>query len=102
VRLRIRRLGGIAGVTLHAQVDTHELPEEQAAGVKGAIRDLAGHPRPAPPRPDGFRYEITPLEDQGPAEPILLDEREVPPQLKVLTEAVAKSGEIEHRDSSSN
>lgn len=96
MRLRIRRLGGIAGVTLRIQLDTAELPADQASKVEGALRGLAGHPPAEPPRPDGFRYEITPL-GEGDLDPVVIGEQEMPPELKGLAEAVAKSGEIESR-----
>jgi hypothetical protein len=96
VRLRIRRLGGLAGVTLQAQLDTAELPPGQAAEVEQAIRALAGKAPAGPPHPDGFRYEITPLEGAERAA-VLVDQGEVPPAIKVLIEAVAEAGQIEPR-----
>jgi hypothetical protein len=97
VKLKIRRLGGIAGVTLHTQLDTGELPAAQAQAVEAAVQGLADEPPSGPPHPDGFRYEITPL-DQADPTPVTLAEHEVPPALKPLTEAVRESGEIERRE----
>jgi hypothetical protein len=97
VRLRVRRLGGIAGVTLRSHLDTTELPGEETARVERAVRDRAGHVPAAAPRPDAFRYEITPLDEQG-LKPIVLDEHEVPAELRPLVDSVKASGEIErHR-----
>jgi hypothetical protein len=96
VRLKIRRHGGIAGVTLHAQLDTAELPPGQRPRVEDAVRALAGKAPAEPPHPDAFRYEITALDDPDSA-PLLLDEREVPPELEGLIERVSESGEIERR-----
>jgi hypothetical protein len=87
-------MGGIAGVTLRSHVDTAELPGEETARVERAVREHAGRLPAAPPRPDAFRYEITPLDEQGP-EPIVLDEHEVPAELRGLVESVSSSGEIE-------
>jgi hypothetical protein len=96
VRLRIRRLGGIAGVKLRTEIDTAELPSEQAARVEDAVRSLSGRPPSAPPRPDAFRYEITQLEDpDSPA--VSIDERDTPPALTGLIEHLDRTGEIEGR-----
>jgi len=96
VRLKIRRLGGIAGVALQAQFDTAELSAGEASRVEGAVRALAGRAPSGPPLPDTFRYEITRLENPDSA-PVLLDERDVPPELEGLIERVSESGEIERR-----
>jgi hypothetical protein len=87
-------MGGIAGVTLRSHVDTAEMSGEETVRVERAVRDHAGHVPAAPPRPDSFRYEITPLDEQG-LEPIVLDEQEVPAELRGLVESVRSSGEIE-------
>jgi hypothetical protein len=94
VRLRIRRLGGIAGVRLRAELDTSELSPAHGARVEEAVRGLAGHSPDAPPRPDAFRYEITRLEDPG-AAPVSVEERDLPPELKDLVERATESAEIE-------
>jgi hypothetical protein len=99
VRLRIRRLGGIAGVTLQKQLDTRDLPAESGSHVESAVRGLAREAPAEPPHPDAFRYEITELDDPQRAS-VLLNEREVPPELSALVEAVTKEGEIERRGSS--
>jgi hypothetical protein len=99
MRLQIRRLGGIAGVTLRAQVDTAQMPAEQAARMDHAIRDLTGNASIEPLRPDAFRYEITQLDDPNQAS-ILLNEHEIPAELHGLIDAFTESGEIERRDRS--
>ena len=97
MRLRIRRLGGIAGVTLRSHLDTAELPPEEAAGVEGAVRERSGQAPATSPRPDAFRYEIS-----APDEPelghLVFHEQEVPAELQGLIESLKSSGEIEHRD----
>lgn len=99
MRLQIRRTGGIAGVTLRAQLDTAQMPAEQAAQVHHAIRDLAGHQDTAPPHPDAFRYEITQLDDPGQA-PIVLNEHAIPAELHELIHGATAAGEIEQADRS--
>jgi Emfourin len=94
VRLKVRRLGGIAGVALRSHVDTTELPTDEAAGIERAIRDRAGQTPPAPPRPDAFRYEIS-APDEPELDDLILHEHEVPPELRGLVESLKSSGEIE-------
>jgi hypothetical protein len=95
--LRIRRLGGIAGVTLRAELDTSKLPAEHVQQVEESVRELAGRRPGAPPLPDAFRYEITPL-DEPESSSILLDERDVPADLSGLIKALTELGEIERPD----
>jgi hypothetical protein len=94
VRLRIRRLGGIAGVKLRTELDTSELPDDRSANVEATIRGLRGRAPSGPPRPDGFRYEIADLDDPD-STPLTIEERDVPEPLAPLIEAVSQSGEIE-------
>jgi emfourin len=99
VRLRIRRLGGLAGVTLHKQFDTAELPGERASQVEGAVRNLDKYAATQPPRPDAFRYEITHLDHPHQAS-VVVNDQDVPAELRPLIQAVSKEGEIESRKSS--
>jgi hypothetical protein len=91
VRLRIRRLGGIAGIALEAELDTGDLPAAEAAGVERALGRLRGAAPSGPPQPDAFRYEIVPLDDPA-AAPVVVDQRDVPPELKGPIEEVGRSG----------
>ncbi len=85
---------------MKTHVDTAELPAEGGPGVEAALRGLAWEAPPAgPPQPDAFRYEITRLDDPDEAS-VLLDEREVPPELKGLIDAVNEEGEIEGGEAS--
>jgi hypothetical protein len=97
VRLRIRRLGGIAGVTLKSEIDTDEMPAERAKSVEAAVGELAGHTPAGPPRPDGFRYEITAPEEPDSA-PIVLNEGEIPEHLRGAIEEAAGSAQPERRE----
>ena len=99
VRLRIRRLGGVAGVTLHKQLDIADLPGESASQVESAVRNLDQYASTQPPPPDAFRYEITSLDHPRQAS-VLINERDVPAELRPLVEAVSKEGEPESRKSS--
>lgn len=93
MELQIKRLGGIAGVALHHRIDTADLPSEETAKVERAVRELSGQGTDGPSHPDAFRYEITPLGDPDLA-PIVLGEREVPPELAGLVRAVSDSGKL--------
>ena len=66
---------------MRAEIDTAEMPADEAAGIEAAVADLAGHVPAGPLRPDGFRYEITPLDATGSA-PVVVDEHEIPAPLK--------------------
>lgn len=94
MELQIRRLGGIAGVRLRHRLETAELPRGEGEQVERLVRRLAGKAPAAPPRPDAFRYEI-----QAPGEPtlapIVLDEHEVPSELRGVIRAAVEAGEIE-------
>jgi len=65
VRIRIRRVGGLAGnVALGAELDTTQLPAGEAARLEAAVDALQwGAAAAAPPHPDAFRYEVD-LPDQ--------------------------------------
>jgi hypothetical protein len=94
VRLTIRRTGGLAGVAVRGQLDTASLGAE-AADVEAAVRGLSGGSPAGPPPPDGFRYEISPLDEDSDVEPIVIDEREMPAALKEPVRSALKGGEIE-------
>ena len=55
--------------------------------------------RRGPRPPDAFRYEITTLDHPRQAS-VLINERDVPAELRPLVEAVSKEGEPESRKSS--
>jgi hypothetical protein len=98
--VQIKRRGGLAGVTLHADVDTAELGEPTAAKVDDALARLptgtgstAGAHPDAPRHPDAFRYEIT---IPGRAEPVSVHEHDLPSELEPLIKLVPKVGRVEH------
>ena len=97
MRLGIRRLGGIAGLTLRSEIDTGEMPAERATAVEAAVGELAGHTPTPPSHPDGFRYEITTPEEPGSA-PIVLNEGEIPEHLRGAIEDAAASAKPERRE----
>ena len=60
MRIRVRRLGGIAGnIALAAELDTADLPTGEAALLEDAVDALPFDvPAGEPPHPDAFRYEV--------------------------------------------
>lgn len=97
MKLAIKRTGGIAGLTMAGQLDTGELPPDAADAAERALRELAGHAPAGPPPPDGFRYEIAPLDGGDDLEPIVIDERDLPDALRGPVGAAARAGEPERR-----
>ena len=94
MRLRVRRLGGLAGVKLRADVDTDDLPAGHTPELDAALRGLAWGSVGAPPHPDAFRYELTRLDDpQRPS--VIVNEHELPSELDPLIDAVKEGGEVE-------
>lgn len=83
---------------LRRDLETTELPTEEADAVERTVRERAGEAPSTPPRPDAFRYEIT-APDEPELAPVLVHEHEVPPELRGLVDSVSSSGEIEGRGS---
>jgi hypothetical protein len=67
VRIRVRRLGGIAGnIALAAELDTADLPSDEATRLEGALGELPwGVPAGEPPHPDALRYEVDLPDEPG-------------------------------------
>jgi hypothetical protein len=96
VRIRVRRVGGITGnIALAAELDTAELPGEDAARLGRALDTLPwGVAAAAPPHPDAFRYEVD-LPDQPERGTAVLEEREMAGDLDVLRNQLQKNGVVE-------
>jgi emfourin len=70
MKLELVRSGGFAGIEMRSELDTSELPADQAGAVQQALEALAGGPEAtsAPPgrRPGGadrFQYDLTVVDD---------------------------------------
>ncbi len=84
MRVRINRHGGLAGVTLSADVATTDLDGNAAARAEQAITRLLDKPAPvSPPQPDRFRYEIT-VPDRDVS--VTVAEQDLPDDLRPLIE----------------
>jgi len=92
VRVEVARSGGFIGLTLRGEVDTAALPEPTATRVAEALRGLPFERPPAPPQhPDSFRYEVTVI-DHGGRRTAVLDEAQVPPELRPILDAAITAG----------
>jgi hypothetical protein len=93
VRIRVRRLGGIAGnIAFAAELETADLPSDDAARLESAVESLAwGRPAGEPPHPDAFRYEID-LPDQPDRGLAVLQERGLVGALAPLHEHLTAHG----------
>jgi hypothetical protein len=96
VRIRVRRVGGIAGnVALAAELETSELPADDATRLEGAVGGLPwGAAADPPPYPDAFRYEVD-LPDELERGTAVLQEAQVTGDLDVLRARLRDHGVIE-------
>ena len=96
MRIRVRRVGGIAGnIALAAELETADLPSDDAARLEEALPGLPwGAPAAEPPHPDAFRYEVDLLDepDRGTA---VLGEAEMERGMALLRTHLKREGVIE-------
>jgi hypothetical protein len=95
VRVQITRRGGIAGVPLHATLDTSDLDGRTAAEVEGALKRLMDQPQVAsPPQPDRFYYEIA-VPDRNWSTSVA--EQDLPRELTPLVDKLSSTGTVGKR-----
>ncbi|HEV7186381.1 MAG TPA: protealysin inhibitor emfourin [Blastococcus sp.] len=96
MRIRVRRVGGIAGnIALAAELETASLPADDAARVEGALGGLPwGAPAAEPPHPDAFRYELD-LPDEPARGTAILGEAEMEGEMNPLREHLRRAGVVE-------
>jgi hypothetical protein len=95
MHVRVVRRGGLAGIALRGEVETAQLPDDQAQASEAALRALpADKPAAAPRHPDGFQYEIEFSEPGGETRSVALDEAEISAQVRPLLEAALKGGTL--------
>ena len=95
MQVEVVRRGGIAGLTLSGAVDTADLPTAQAAMADAALRALPFDRPPLPPRhPDSFQYELT-IVGEGARRSLVLDEDQVPEDLRPVIDAAVAQGRID-------
>jgi len=92
VRIQIERRGGLAGVTLRADVETTELDSDVAGRVEDALGRLFETPRtPSAAHPDMFEYEIG---VPGRGQSVFVGEHDLPDGLRPLVEMLSTRGAI--------
>jgi Emfourin len=96
VRIRVRRVGGIAGnIALAAELETASLPPDEATRLEEALGTLPwGEPAPEPPHPDAFRYEVD-LPEQPDRGTAVLGEAEMEHGMDLLRTQLKREGVIE-------
>ena len=96
MRIRVRRVGGIAGnIALAAELETAELPAGQATRLEEALGGLPwGAPAPEPPHPDAFRYEVD-LPDEPDRGTAVLGEAQMAHGMELLRTQLKREGVIE-------
>jgi hypothetical protein len=96
VRIRVRRVGGIAGnIALAAELETASLPSEEATRLEETLGTLPwGLPAAEPPHPDAFRYEVD-LPDEPDRGTAVLGEAEMEHGMDLLRTQLKREGVIE-------
>ena len=96
MRIRVRRVGGIAGnIALAAELETADLPSGDATALEEAVGALPwGAPAPEPPHPDAFRYEVD-LPDEPERGTAVLGEAEMERGMELLRTQLKRDGVIE-------
>jgi hypothetical protein len=94
MRVHVTRRGGLAGVALHAVLDTAQLGAAEATRAEAALRDLPWNRLPAEPTgPDRFCYEVV-IAEGGHERHVELGETEIPDTLRPLLELLHDHGQI--------
>ena len=94
MRVDMTRRGGIAGVALHAALDTAVLAAPDASHVEAALRDLPwDRSTTGPIEVDRFRYEMVTVE-YGQERRVVLGESEIPDALRPLLALLVDHGQI--------
>lgn len=95
MKIGIRRRGGFAGVTVGAELDTAELPEEQGRRLESAVGHLPwGRPTAPAAHPDAFSYEIALPDDPGRGT-VVLGEQDVDDDLAPLLDRLRHGGSVQ-------
>jgi hypothetical protein len=87
----VQRTGGVAGtVTMRAEADTDQLPEQEAAelmALADKVRAASHAPRPAGagPKYDQMEYSFT-IEREGRREQVTLKEIQLTPEIRAVAD----------------
>jgi hypothetical protein len=96
VRIRVRRVGGLAGnIALAAELETAQLPPDDAARLEEVVAGLSwGVAAGEPPHPDAFRYEVD-VPDEPDRGTAVLQEDQLTGDLDLLREQLRRTGVVE-------
>jgi hypothetical protein len=95
MRVKVVRRGGLAGIPLRGEIDTAELPPEQARLAEAALHALPAQGAEAPvPHPDGFQYEIAFSPQAGAERSMLVNEGELPEELRPVIQTAMGRGTL--------
>ena len=95
MRVRVVRHGGLAGIQLRGEVDTAELPADQARAAEDRLQNLPTDKPAAPPsHPDGFQYALEFSGAGGESRTVTLDEAEIGDDLRPLVQAAMQRGTL--------
>ncbi|MEO7195911.1 MAG: protealysin inhibitor emfourin [Pseudonocardiaceae bacterium] len=94
MRVSVTRRGGLAGIALHATLDTADLGAADAIRAEAALRNLPwGRLPTAPTGADRFRYEVR-AEQGGRERQVELSDTEIPATLRPLVELLGDQGHL--------
>lgn len=95
MRVQVTRRGGLAGIPLQGELETAELPSEQAHSAEQALRALpSASTASTPSHPDAFQYELTYSEPGRDPRSATLDEAEISDDLRPLIDAAMARGTL--------
>jgi hypothetical protein len=95
MRISVTRRGGLTGIPLHGEVDTSELPTDEARRAEDALHLLPDAGAAASlPHPDGFQYELAFSPPGGAARSTLINEGDVPDGLLPLIKTAMGRGTL--------
>ena len=96
MRIRVRRVGGLAGnIAFAAELETAQLPPDDAARLETVVAGLPwGAEAGVPPHPDAFRYEVQ-LPDEPGRGTAVLEESEMAGDRDLLRTHLQRAGVIE-------
>lgn len=99
MKITFRQTGGFAGLTKSVQLDTDQLPAEDAQRLQALVEQTQFWQRPEPaqrPQPDQEQYAIG-VEAKGRSRQMHLGRASMPPDLKPLVDYLAKQATYEKR-----
>ena len=83
VRVRFRRTGGLAGITIGTDTDSDELSPAHSETIRALLGDPDNPPAGAPDAPDRFHYELQ-LDDGRRQRVLRWPETAVPDRIRSL------------------